>query len=89
MRAPKLIDARKAEVTGDDIAKVFYPGCWVRAIVNPFDYKNAGNVGVSFGLQAVQFIRDDVSFSGGINAQEAFDDLPDADLAPDDLDDLE
>lgn len=88
-RAPKIIDARKNEVTGDDIEKMFYAGCWVRAIVNPFDYSNAGNVGVSFGLQAVQFIRDDEPFSGGINAQEAFDDLPDADLAPADIDDLE
>lgn len=88
-RPPKLIDERKQEVTGEDIEKLFYPGCWVRAIVNPFAYNTAGNVGVSFGLQALQFVRHDEPFTGGINAQEAFDDLPDEDLAPSDLDDLE
>lgn len=87
VRQPKLVDVRKKEVSGDEIEKVFYPGAWVRAIVNVFDYNTAGNVGVSFGLQAVQFVRDDKPFTGGISA-DAFDDLPDNDLAPGDLDDL-
>ena len=87
-RAPKLFDTRRNEITGEDIKKVFYAGAWVRAIVNPFDYNESGNIGVSFGLQGLQFIRDDKEFTGGVTA-ESFDDLPDSDLAPDDLDDLD
>lgn len=87
-RPPKLIDTRKRPVTGQEIEQVFYPGCWVRAVINPFTYDKAGNVGVSFGLQALQFVRDDNPFVG-INMDEAFDDLPENDLAPDELDGLE
>ena len=79
---------RKREVTGDDIEKVFYAGCWVRAIVNPFQYSNSGNKGISFGLQGVQFVRDDNPFTGGVS-EDDWDDLPESDLAPEDLDDLE
>lgn len=88
MYAPTLIRADRSVVTGDDIERIFYPGCWVRAIVNLFDYNNTGNIGVSFGLQGLQFLRDDNTFQGGAIAPDAFDDLPEDDLAPDDLDDL-
>lgn len=88
IRPPRVIDARKNEVTGDDIEKVFYPGCWVRAVINLFDYSTKGNKGVSAGLQLVQFVRDDDPFTGGVDPDD-LDDLPDEDLAPDDLDDLD
>ena len=88
MYPPTLIKADKSPVTGDDISRVFYAGCWVRAIVNIFDYNNTGNIGVSFGLQGLQFLRDDNTFQGGAIAPDAFDDLPEDDLAPDDLDDM-
>ena len=87
VRPPKLIDQNRNEVTGADIEKMFYAGCWVRAAVNPFTYDNSGNKGVSFGLQLVQFIRNDVPFSGSVRIDQ-IDELPEEDIAPDDLDDL-
>lgn len=88
VRLPLLIDAQKTEISGDDIEKLFYAGCWVRASVSPFDYNETGNTGVSFGLRALQFIRHDETFSGKVTA-DSFDDLPEGDIAPDDLDGLE
>jgi len=88
IRMPLLIDAQKNEISGDDIEKLFYPGCWVRASVSPFDYNETGNVGVSLGLRALQFIRHDETFSGKVTA-DSFDAIPEADIAPDDLDGLE
>lgn len=53
-----------------------YAGCWVRATLNPFVWghktKNPGGVGVSFGLQNIQKLRDDESFSGKAKATSDF-----------------
>lgn len=88
-RPPRLLSLSREEVTGSDIDKVFYPGCWVRAIVNPFSYKVKGNEGISLGLQLLQFVRDDTPFTGVAPGADALPDLPEEDLAPDDLDDLD
>ncbi len=87
--APTLIDSRKNEIPADKIEDVLYAGCWVRAIVGTYTYEDTGNNGVGFGLQLVQFVRDDEVFSGRSVDLEELEDLPDEDLAPDDLDDLE
>ncbi len=85
---PTLIDTRKNEIPADKIEDILYAGCWVRAIVGTYTYNDTGNIGVGFGLQLVQFVRDDEVFSGRTVDLEALEDLPDEDLAPDDLDDL-
>jgi hypothetical protein len=50
----------------------FYAGCYAHATVKPFAYDTAGNKGVSFGLQNIQFIRDGDSFSGRSRAEDDF-----------------
>ncbi len=42
----------------------FYAGCWAIASVNAYSYDQAGNKGVSFGLNNLQKVKDDESFSG-------------------------
>lgn len=49
-----------------------YAGCYARASVRAFAYDNAGNRGVAFGLQNVQFLRDGDSLSGRAKAEEEF-----------------
>jgi hypothetical protein len=56
-----------------------YPGCWVRFHLDCYawDHKTGGK-GVSFGMKAVQLVRDDEPFStGGGNSADVFDVLDD------------
>ena len=48
-----------------EIDVIFYPGCWVQLIVEPYGYNTSGNAGVAFGLVAVRKIRDDEPLSSG------------------------
>lgn len=69
--APGVVDANKQPIL--DQTQV-YSGCYMRAVVTCFGYNRAGNVGVSFGLNHVQKIRDGEPFSGRGRAEDAFDD---------------
>lgn len=53
----------------------FYSGCYARATVHCYTYKKKGNVGVSFGLNNIQKVRDGESVSGHSNAAEDFDEI--------------
>lgn len=69
-RRPGIVDAKLQDIIDD--ANV-YSGAWYRAQVRAFAYENAGNKGVSFGLQNVQKLRDDDPIgSGRIPANKAF-----------------
>lgn len=48
-----------------------YAGCWARATLNAFVYEGE-NIGVSFGLQNLQKVRDDAAFGGKTNATDDF-----------------
>jgi len=48
---PGLVDQKLNDIIED---RDFYPGCYARASVKAFAYSQAGNHGVSFGLQNVQ-----------------------------------
>jgi len=51
-----------------------YSGCYMRACVNAYYWEYAGKVGVSFGLQSAQKLRDGEVISGGSSdPQEDFD----------------
>ena len=52
---PGLVDSKLQDIIED---KDFYPGCYARASVRAFAYDQAGNRGVSFGLQNVQKLAD-------------------------------
>ncbi len=86
---PGIVDRKRQAITDEED---FYPGCHARATVNAFTYDKKGNRGVSFGLQNLQFIRDDEPFTGRTNAEDDFEDLPEEDgdgaMAPADLGDL-
>lgn len=66
---PGIVDDKVQPVI--DPSKI-YAGCYCRATVRAYAYDNAGNKGVAFGLQNVQFLRDGESLSGRAKAEEEF-----------------
>lgn len=44
-------------------AKKIYSGCWVRVNINAYAYDNKSK-GIAFGLNMVQFVKDDTPFGG-------------------------
>ena len=51
----------------------FYSGCWCRVEVHCFSWENKGKIGVSFGMDNIQKVKNDSKFSGGPEAHESFD----------------
>lgn len=86
---PNVVNRQLKTIEDEEL---FYPGCWARATINAFAYDKAGNKGVTFGLQNVQFLRDDEPFTGRTTGEEDFDALAeeegDGAAAPDGLGDL-
>lgn len=81
---PQLVDRHRRQVQRDDAEEVFYAGCYVNAVLEPYAYNKAGNQGVSWGLLAIQFDSDGERFGGtGIDVDDYFDDIPDGDAADD------
>ena len=69
-RRPGIVDSKLQDIIDDSDV---YSGAWYRAQVRAFAYENAGNKGVSFGLQNVQKLRDDDPLGNGrIPANKAF-----------------
>lgn len=72
---PGLVDARMQDIIEE---KDFYSGCHARATVRAFAYDNAGNKGVSFGLQNIQKLRDGEPLGGRTRPSDDFEAVPDA-----------
>ena len=72
---PAIVDSSPAKNVITDVSKV-YPGVWAMIISNTYAYGKTPprpKKGVSFGLQAVVIIGDDVNISGStIDPREAF-----------------
>lgn len=70
-RKPTLIDAGRQEILD---ANQLYSGCYVKVNLNAYAFNMSTNKGVTFGLNAVQFIKDGESLGGAgqINVDEAF-----------------
>jgi len=68
-KRPGIIDTKGREVA-DGVIK---SGDYVRVSLNAFAYANAGNNGVSFGLQNILFVEPGDALGGG--ASNAFDDF--------------
>lgn len=67
---PSVVDQNVQDII--DPSK-FYGGCYAIAAVNAFAYDQAGNRGVSLGLQAIQKTRDGESLGGTrVKPEEAF-----------------
>jgi hypothetical protein len=67
---PGLVDANLQDII-DEVE--VYSGAWYRAQVRPYSYSKKGNIGVAFGLQNVQKLRDDEPLGKGkIPASKVF-----------------
>ena len=71
---PGLVDAMVQDIIEE---KDFYPGCYARATVNAFCYDQAGNRGVSFGLNNVQKLADGEPLGGRPRATDDFEAVAD------------
>lgn len=58
---PGLVDAKVQDIIDET---EFYSGCYARATVRAYVYDQAGNRGVSFGLQNIQKLRDGEPLGG-------------------------
>ena len=81
---PVLVDQRRQKLSKDDASVAFYSGMYARVSMNAFPFNAQGSKGVSFGINAVQKVRDGEPLSGAVvDVDSDFDDLGD-----DDVDDL-
>ena len=66
---PGIVNQQNEEIIAPE---EFYAGGWARATLNVYTYDNKFGKGVSVGLQNLQFLMDDESFSGKRNAKDDF-----------------
>lgn len=73
-RRPQLVDAQRQDIIDEEDV---YKGCWMRAQVRAYAYDNAGNRGVSFGLNMAQKVKEDTPIGATRQkASEVFDAVP-------------
>ena len=58
---------KACDIAGGDSV---YSGCYVRAKLGSYGYNTLGNVGVSFGLDGLQKVKDGERLGGGANAED-------------------
>ena len=68
---PAIVDTDRSDIL--DKSKL-YSGCYVRAVIRAYPYDKAGNRGVAFGVEAVQFLRDGEALGGSRASVALFDD---------------
>lgn len=63
---PPIVNGSPTAFLGDEaqIEAMFYPGCWVIAVINAYKSSVAQNPGVFFGLQSLFKVMDDNKFEG-------------------------
>ena len=66
---PGIVDQNTQAIINEDN---FYSGCYARATLTAYGYNTAGNIGVAFGLQNLQFLKDGDAFSGRNKAENDF-----------------
>ena len=78
-KRPTCLDRTRSAVTEDD--ELFYAGCYVNAVVEPWAQNNQYGKRINANLLGVQFVKDGEPFGdGGTSASEDdFDDLGDDD----------
>lgn len=90
-KRPGAVSVSQKAIDLVDVSNTFYPGSWARVIANPYCYDKKQK-GFNFGLRHVQFICDGEPFGDDpdpVKAFENFDKIPEGDVAPADLGDLE
>ena len=83
VRPPRVVDRNRQPM---DVTKV-KSGDYARVALNSFPFTGLSN-GVTFGLEAVQFIEEGDPVGGGISVMDAFDDAY-SDEGGDDFDDFD
>lgn len=73
---PGLVDRNVQPIMSEE---EFYAGCYAMAAVTAYAYSTAGNTGVAFGLQHLQFLEHGEPFSGRGKAEDMFEPLDGAD----------
>ena len=69
-QAPGIVDATgKHPILQQDEV---YGGCYCKALVNIYAYDQAGNKGISIGLNGLQKVRDGEPFGNRVRAEDAF-----------------
>jgi hypothetical protein len=66
-------NGRPKLMTDKEVETLMYPGCYVRASLNPFWFDKAGNKGVAFGLNNLQWLRDGERLDSRTSAENEFD----------------
>lgn len=66
---PGLVNQKREPIINQD---EFYGGCYARAQLNAYAYDQAGNRGISFGLQHIQKVKDGEPFGSRTRAEDAF-----------------
>lgn len=73
-KKPGLVDQTLQDIIDPNM---FYAGCYARAALTPFAYDQAGNKGVSFGLGAVQKVKEGEPLGNKIDPHTAFEPIAD------------
>jgi ssDNA-binding protein len=72
---PGVVDAQVQDVIDPSLV---YAGQIVRASIAPFAWKNSGKMGVSFGLNHIQLVKEGTRIDGRIAANKAFKPIEDS-----------
>ena len=68
----KDVDGKPKLMTPEEIEDRIYPGARVRCSLRAYAYDKAGNKGVAFGLQNVQWLGEDERIDNRVNVKDAF-----------------
>lgn len=66
---PGIVDSNRQAIIDET---EIYAGCYARATLNAYAYDYEGNVGIAFGLNNVQKLRDGEPLSGKAKAEDDF-----------------
>lgn len=86
---PGVVDKQRNPIDLEEMDTFLYGGMYARAAIAAFAYDTKGNKGVSFGLNAIQIVRDGEPLGSRVSAEEAFADVEDEDYDDPTVDDGE
>ncbi len=75
---PGVVDKQRNPIDLEEMDTFLYGGMYARAALAAFAYDNI-NKGVSFGLNAIQIVKDGEPLGSRVSAEEAFADVEDGD----------
>lgn len=69
---PALFDNKAQAVSPEQAQELFYPGAFVKASLTAYWYSVDGNTGITFGLNAVQFVGHGERIDNRVNPEDDF-----------------